>query len=188
MKLEKQYPFLNETVIALINDLTKDLTDFDEERFDFWLKDKKISTKQNPSVYVKSCFKKELDLGTFTKPESPEIEYVPPTVPFYNHLREAGIKVRGEDQFLLEESFTYLVGNNIITYEELATLNSQIIEYLLTLPEEKRNTDEFIKLLMKSKTLSGRFIDWNEIGNRAKKDEEEWEKLMKFFREYENND
>ena len=188
MKLEKSYPYISENVIAHINDLIKDLTDFDENRFGFWLEDKKISSKNNPSSYVLACFKKELDNGKFTKPEAPEIEYVPPMVPFYNHLREVGIKVRGEDQFLLEESFTYLVGNNIITHEELATLNSQIIEYLLTLPKEKRNTDEFIKLLMKSKTLSGRFIDWNEIGNRAKKDEEEWEKLMKFFREYENND
>ena len=178
MKLEKSYPYISENVIAHINDLIKDLTDFDENRFGFWLEDKKISSKNNPSSYVMSCFKKELDNGKFTKPEAPKIEYVPATTLFFNHLREVGIKVRGEDQFLIDCSFIYLLNNRIISPEELTKLNTQIIDYLLTLPEEKKNSGEYMNLLMKSKTLSGRFIDWNAIGNEAKKLEKEWDDMM----------
>lgn len=178
MKLEKSYPYISENVIAHVNDLIKDLTDFDENRFGFWLEDKKISSKNNPSSYVMSCFKKELDNGKFTKPEAPKIEYVPATTLFFNHLREVGIKVRGEDQFLIDCSFIYLLNNGIISPEELTKLNTQIIDYLLTLPEEKKNSGEYMNLLMKSKTLSGRFIDWNAIGNEAKKLEKEWDDMM----------
>ena len=177
MKLEKSYPYISENVIAHINDLIKDLTDFDEERFNFWLEEKKISSKNNPSAYVKSCFKKELELGTFTKPEAPEIEYVPATQTFINSLREKGIKIIPEDTMQIDVTFSYLLNNLILTPDELRQLNQNIVDYMVSL-NKPQTTSDFLELMRKSKTLKGRFIDWVAIGKKAQELNEEWDRLL----------
>ena len=177
MKLTKEYSYLNNIVLTHINDLIKDLTDFDEERFNFWLEEKKIATKQNPSAYVKSCFKKELDLGTFTKPEEPEIEYVPATQSFFNDLRSVGIKVIPEDTMQIDVTFSYLLNNKILTPNELISLNRNIVDYMVSL-NKPQTTSDFLDLMRKSKTLKGRFIDWVAIGKEAQRLNKEWERLL----------
>lgn len=177
MKLTKEYSYLNNIVLTHINDLIKDLTDFDEERFNFWLEEKKIATKQNPSAYVKSCFKKELDLGTFTKPEEPEIEYVPATQSFFNDLRSVGIKVIPEDIMQIDVTFSYLLNNKILTPNELISLNRNIVDYMVSL-NKPQTTSDFLDLMRKSKTLKGRFIDWVAIGKEAQRLNKEWERLL----------
>lgn len=177
MKLTKEYSYLNNIVLTHINDLIKDLTDFDEERFNFWLEEKKIATKQNPSAYVKSCFKKELDLGTFTKPEAPEIEYVPATQSFFNDLRSVGIKVIPEDTMQIDVTFSYLLNNKILTPNELISLNRNIVDYMVSL-NKPQTTSDFLDLMRKSKTLKGRFIDWVAIGKEAQRLNKEWERLL----------
>lgn len=186
MKLTKEYSYLNNIVLTYINDLIKDLTDFDEERFNFWLEEKKIATKQNPSAYVKSCFKKELDLGTFTKPEEPEIEYVPATQSFFNDLRSVGIKVIPEDTMQIDVTFSYLLNNKILTPNELISLNRNIVNYMVSL-NKPQTTSDFLDLMRKSKTLKGRFIDWVEIGKEAQRLNKEWEELMEFFKDKEES-
>ena len=187
MKLTKEYSYLNNIVLTHINDLIKDLTDFDEERFNFWLEEKKIATKQNPSAYVKSCFKKELDLGTFTKPEEPEIEYVPATQSFFNDLRSVGIKVIPEDTMQIDVTFSYLLNNKILTPNELISLNRNIVDYMVGL-NKPQTTSDFLDLMRKSKTLKGRFIDWVAIGKEAQRLNKEWEELMEFFKDKEESD
>lgn len=187
MKLTKEYSYLNNIVLTHINDLIKDLTDFDEERFNFWLEEKKIATKQNPSAYVKSCFKKELELGTFTKPEAPEIEYVPATQTFFNDLRSAGIKVIPEDTMQIDVTFSYLLNNKILTPNELISLNRSIVDYMVSL-NKPQTTSDFLDLMRKSKTLKGRFIDWVAIGKEAQRLNKEWEELMEFFKDKEESD
>lgn len=177
MKLTKEYSYLNDIVLTHINDLIKDLTDFDEERFNFWLEEKKISSKNNPSAYVKSCFKKELELGTFTKPEAPEIEYVPATQTFINSLREKGIKIIPEDTMQIDVTFSYLLNNLILTPDELRQLNQNIVDYMVSL-NKPQTTSDFLELMRKSKTLKGRFIDWVAIGKEAQKLNEEWDRLL----------
>ena len=177
MKLTQEYSYLNDIVLTHINDLIKDLTDFDEERFNFWLEEKKISSKNNPSAYVKSCFKKELELGTFTKPESPEIEYVPATQTFINSLREKGIKIIPEDTMQIDVTFSYLLNNLILTPDELRQLNQNIVDYMVSL-NKPQTTSDFLELMRKSKTLKGRFIDWVAIGKEAQKLNEEWDRLL----------
>ena len=186
MKLTKEYSYLNNIVLTHINDLIKDLTDFDEERFNFWLEEKKIATKQNPSAYVKSCFKKELDLGTFTKPEEPEIEYVPATQSFFNDLRSVGIKVIPEDTMQIDVTFSYLLNNKILTPNELISLNRNIVDYMVSL-NKPQTTSDFLDLMRKSKTLKGRFIDWVAIGKEAQRLNKEWEELMEFFKDKEES-
>ena len=177
MKLTKEYSYLNDIVLTHINDLIKDLTDFDEERFNFWLEEKKISSKNNPSAYVKSCFKKELELGTFTKPEAPEIEYVPATQTFINSLREKGIKIIPEDTMQIDVTFSYLLNNLILTPDELRQLNQNIVDYMVSL-NKPQTTSDFLELMRKSKTLKGRFIDWVAIGKKAQELNEEWDRLL----------
>ena len=177
MKLTQEYSYLNDIVLTHINDLIKDLTDFDEERFNFWLEEKKISSKNNPSAYVKSCFKKELELGTFTKPEAPEIEYVPATQTFINSLREKGIKIIPEDTMQIDVTFSYLLNNLILTPDELRQLNQNIVDYMVSL-NKPQTTSDFLELMRKSKTLKGRFIDWVAIGKEAQKLNEEWDRLL----------
>ena len=177
MKLTKEYSYLNDIVLTHINDLIKDLTDFDEERFNFWLEEKKISSKNNPSAYVKSCFKKELELGTFTKPEAPEIEYVPATQTFINSLREKGIKIIPEDTMQIDVTFSYLLNNLILTPDELRQLNQNIVDYMVSL-NKPQTTSDFLELMRKSKTLKGRFIDWVAIGKEAQELNEEWDRLL----------
>ena len=186
MKLTKEYSYLNDIVLTHINDLIKDLTDFDEERFNFWLEEKKISSKNNPSAYVKSCFKKELELGTFTKPEAPEIEYVPATQTFINSLREKGIKIIPEDTMHIDVAFSYLLNNGILTPDELRALNQSIVDYMVGL-NKPQTTSDFLELMRKSKTLKGRFVDWVAIGKEAADLNAEWDRLLKELEDHESN-
>ena len=189
MKLTKEYSYLNNIVLTHINDLIKDLTDsdFDEERFNWWLEEKKISTKNNPSAYVKSCFKKELELGTFTKPEAPDVEYVPATQIFFNQLREKGIQVIPEDTMYIDCTFSYLLNNGILTVDELRALNQNIVDYMVGL-NKPQSTHDFLELMRKSNTLKGRFVDWVAIGKEAADLNKEWERLLAEIKGDENEE
>lgn len=177
MKLNREYIYFNSTLITYINDLLRDLDDFDEDRFNYWLYENHIGAKQNPSAYVKSCFKKELDRGTFTKLEEPEIKYLPEIQCFINQLRAVGIEIIPKDTLQMEITFSYLIDNKILTQEELISLNRSIVDYMVN-TKKKQSTNNFLDLMRKSKTLKDKVIDWEEIDNEFQKADREWNELL----------
>ena len=175
--LTSEYKYLDSKVIELINKNISNYPDFDENQFKAWIERNDIETKNNPSAFVSKCFIKELNKGTFNHIEEPEIIYVPAIQPFFNALEEKGIKVLPEDTLLIEETFTYLLNNNILTKEELTKLNHGIVEYILK-QEGEHTSQEFMDLLMKSNTLKGRYIDWGTIASTAAMRNKEWNHLL----------
>ena len=122
MELKQEYTYLSDTVIEIINGLIKDLTDFDEDKFLNWLIEKKIETKNNPSAYVRSCFKKELESGRFNSDvnEMSDTETINIAMhPFCNALREMGIEELGDSTFFAEESCLYILKHKVLTIDEL---------------------------------------------------------------------
>ena len=187
MELKQEYTYLSDIVIGIINGLIKDLTDFDEDKFFNWLIEKKIETKTNPSAYVRSCFKKELESGRFKvdEKELSDTENICLSMqPFYNTMHDIGIKELGDSTFFAEEANLYILKHKILSIDELRELNHKIVLYM----KEMKNpqAEDYGKCLRKSKALKGK-VDWEEVDRLADKSKKEWEELMKFFEEREVN-
>lgn len=165
MALKNSYPFLNEQTIEFINDLTKDLTDFDEEKFKKWLILKDIEHKTNPSNYLRKAFQEHLDKGTFKKDEDQEVHVAP------------------ESTMGMSVAMDYLLNNKILTIEELRTLNRGIISYLVD-HKDTMDTNNYLELMRKSNMLKGRMVDWVAIGKEITKANEEWDQLIKELEEH----
>ena len=181
MKLKEQYPFLNEQTIDFINDLIKDMTDFDENKFNKWLILKDIEHKNNPSNYLRKAFQEHLNKGTFTKDEEQEIHVA--ITPLCNELKSLGVRVPPESTMGMSVAMEYLLNNKILTIEELRTLNRGIISYLVD-HKDTMDTNNYLELMRKSNMLKGRMVDWVAIGKEITKANEEWDRLMKELEEH----
>ena len=181
MALKDSYPFLNEQTIEFINDLTKDLTDFDEEKFKKWLILKDIEHKTNPSNYLRKAFQEHLDKGTFKKDEDQEVHVA--ITPLCNDLRSLGVHVAPESTMGMSVAMDYLLNNKILTIEELRTLNRGIISYLVD-HKDTMDTNNYLELMRKSNMLKGRMVDWVAIGKEITKANEEWDQLIKELEEH----
>ena len=187
MELKQEYTYLSDIVIGIINGLIKDLTDFDEDKFLNWLIEKKIETKTNPSAYVRSCFKKELESGRFKvdKKELSDTENICLSMqPFYNAMHDIGIKELGDSTFFAEEANLYILKHKILPIDELRELNHKIVQYMKEM--DNPQAEDYCKLFRKSKALRDK-VDWEEVDRLADKSKKEWEELMKFFEEREVN-
>ncbi len=187
MELKQEYTYLSKTVVDIINRLIKDLTDFDEDKSLNWLIEKNIESKNNPSAYVRSCFKKELESGRFKTDEEElsDTESICLSMqPLYNVMHDIGIKELGDSTFFAEEANLYILKHKILSIDELRELNHKIVLYM----KEMKNpqAEDYCKCLRKSKALKGK-VDWEEIDRLADKDKKEFEELMKFFDEREVN-
>jgi len=175
--LTNKYPFLDDNVINFINKTITNREDFNEERFQLWIDNNEIQSKNNPSAFVNKCFLKELNKGTFIKPEEPEIEYVPATTPMFNYMRELGIKVTQRSTGDIDVACTYILKHKVLTPDELATLNRQIIKHINE-HKDTMNSGDFLPLMKKAKVLAGK-VNWTEVDDEAQKLWDEWEELMK---------
>ena len=185
MELKQEYTYLSDIVIGIINGMIKDLTDFDEDKFLNWLIEKKIETKTNPSAYVRSCFKKELESGRFKvdKKELSDTENICLSMqPFYSAMHDIGIKELGDSTFFAEEANLYILKHKILPIDELRELNHKIVQYMKEM--DNPQAEDYCKLFRKSKALRDK-VDWEEVDRLADKSKKEWEELMKFFEERE---
>ena len=164
---------MNEYVINYINGLlmkTND-EDFDNEVFEEWLITKDIESKNNPNAYIKSCFKKELDNGTF-KPKA-VVDYLPNTQELVNALRDNGVIVLVEDTDWLNVAWWHILNKEKLPIEECKKLNRNILGYMKT-----KEFDEYKNLLMNSNTLKPLKLDWELIENEARVAHKHWLELM----------
>jgi len=174
MKLVNTPSYINEYVINYINGIltmTKE-EDFSEEVFNDWLVIKDIEQKNNPNAYLKSCFKKELDNGTF-KPKA-IVNYVPNTQVLINALRDKGVCVLADESVWLSVVWQNILNNNYLSIEECVELNRKILMYMRT----ATSFNQYKRLLMNSNTLKQFNINWDLINIKAQMVTGEWDKLL----------
>ena len=169
--------YLSPVVIDyIIETLDKtDGLDFDIDSFNEWLIEKDIANKINPSAYVKSCFAKELEHGTYKA--RTEIKYIPAYQPLINAMREKGICVLNDDCVYLGCLWDYLLEDKKLGIDTCKKLNHQVVDYM----EKGQSFIDYVNLLKNSNTLKKYEIDWLVVDERAKKELHERNELMKKF-------
>jgi hypothetical protein len=177
MQLTNNYNFLDTNVLIFINKIISNYPGFSEERFRLWIESSEIESKNNPSAFVNHCFLKELKKGTFTTPQLSEIIYVPETITMFIRMRELGIKVTPESTGDIDIACTYILKHNVLTPEELANLNRDIINHLET-NKDIKTTNAFVDLMKKSKALYGK-VDWEAVDKEIKRASDECDQLLK---------
>ena len=171
--LSNKYTYLDEAVLNYINTVISNKPEFDERKFASWLESNDIQSKSNPSAFVNKCFMIELNKGTFNK----DPKLVNPKVncqPLFNRLEEHNL-LKQESTFIIEAANEYLLKNSLLEIEELKELNHNIVNYLI---ENELDSEQYIPCMMKSKTLGGKFIDWQKITDEALRLQNEWNKVL----------
>ena len=189
--LSNEYNYLDERVIAYINYITKDRSDFDEAIFSDWLAKCDVENKTNPSGYVRSCFFKELKSGTFKPQQKLELDdldiltQVMPNLYKYLPMFDMDIHKGFEDEtFFIENLQLYIVKNKILTIDELKTLNSKVMSYIVNFENPK--ISDYREYIKKSQLLKGK-VDWEEVSKIEDKAKVKFETLMKqFVEDYES--
>ena len=173
MKLVNIPSYIDEHVINYIDEKTKraSSSEFDENSFLDWLEEYGVKDKQNPSAYIKACFKKELDRGTF-KPKA-KVKYMPNTQVLINEMRDRGICVLADEYVWVDVLFNYLLNEKKIDGATCRELNHLILNYMTT-----KDFREYKELLMKSKTLKPIGVDWEYIENKTKASVQEWNAML----------
>ena len=172
MKLVNIPSYLDKELINYIDENTKraSASDFDETSFLNWLYENDIKSKGNPSAYVKSCFVKELEAGTF-RPQ-PKVEYMPNTQVLLNEMRDREIVLLADDVVFVNVLFNYLL-NKGVDGGTCRELNRKILSYMKT-----HDFREYKELIKQSNTLKQYNIDWKHIDKEVKKDIKEWNDLL----------
>lgn len=146
---------------------------FDIKRFELWADVKNIKGKDNPNAYIRKIFKTELLNGTFKK--APKKKIVVNTIPLFRAMDKLNMLVP-ESEFMIDVALNYIINNEILTYQELIELDNRLVKYMF---DYKLKSDEYVSLLMKSNTLKGKLIDWNEIILEGQRLEKKWNELVK---------
>lgn len=175
MKLNNIPTYINDITITYINGLLTMTDDeiFDEEVFQDWLLQKDIEHKNNPSAYLRSCFKKELDNGSY-KPKV-KLNYVPNTQVLINELRNRGICVLADDTVWLNVVWKHLINWQGINIKDCVELNHKILDYM----GDSKSFEDYKKLLIGSKTLKKYEINWNLLDEKVKMEILGWEDYLK---------
>ena len=163
---------LDSRVIEHILDSVENNTEFSEERFEKWLKEKNVAFKSNPSAYVYKYFDVLLEKGIFSR-----IEYVPNTTSLFNGMREKGIKVIPNDTMYIDIFFNYLLNKGIVEEAELIELCDKAINYL-KLHYPNPTTTQFIDIFKKSKKLSKKTIDYEAIQKETDEANASWDATL----------
>ena len=177
--IDKQLKEYIETILA------KSDCDFDEKKFDQWLIKNDVEHKANPSAYIKACFKRELEQGTF-KPikvdDYNQTEILAKIMPhLYKHLPIFGIQQEqgfGDETFFIENLQLYIYEHQILTIEELIKLNDKVMGYIASLKAPK--ITDYRKYIKKAQVLKD-LVDWAEIEKIEAKERQEFEELMEKF-------
>lgn len=184
--LERTYPYLDKSIIDYINVATKDRNDFDERKFSDWLANSDVKNKNNPSGYVKACFRKELVKGTFTyKPivsnklsdDNAILSLFLPTL--YKYLPLFDVDIRegfGDETFFVENLQLYIYKNDILSIDELNLLNNKVMGYITTF--ENPQLSDYRDYIKKAQALKGK-VDWNEIDQIELNAKQEFDELIK---------
>lgn len=171
--------------------LAKSDCDFDENKFNQWLIKNDVEHKTNPSAYIKACFKRELEQGTF-KPIKLDVydqtEILAKIEPHLykhlnRHLEKFGIKQGGgfgDEIFFVESLQLYIYEHQILTIEELIKLNDKVMGYITSL--EKPKITDYRKYIKKAKAIKDK-VDWAMMDEIEAKERQEWLELMAVFDE-----
>lgn len=184
--IDKQLKEYIETILA------KSDCDFDENKFNQWLIKNDVEHKTNPSAYIKACFKKELEQGTF-KPikvdDYNQTEILAKIMPhLYKHLPIFGIQQQVgflDETFFIETTQLYIYEHQILTIEELIKLNDKVMGYIAGLKTPKLT--DYRKYIKKAQALKN-VVDWAEIEKIETKERQEFEELMTSLEERVIND
>lgn len=171
--LSNKYTYLDESVLNYINTVISNRPEFDEKKFAAWLESNSIQSKSNPSAFVNKCFTNELNKGTFNK----DPKLINPKIscqPLFNALDKHNL-LKDESTLIIDVANEYLLKNGLLEVEELKELNHSIVNYLI---ENELDSEQYIPCLMKSKTLSGKFIEWEKITNEALRLQAEWDRII----------
>lgn len=171
MKLVNIPKYLDENVVKYINSLiqTTSEDDFSEDTFAEWLAKVDVENKNNPSGYLRSCFKKELDKGTF-KPKA-IVNYVPSVQPLINELRNKGIVVLADDTSWLKIVWEHIVNFKEINLNIVEPLNRKIVASVKTFAEYKEK-------LINAEELKPYDINWKLLEERVKIEILGWNKYL----------
>lgn len=174
MKLVNIPNYISIDVINYINGTLKTTNedDFEEETFNEWLIIKDIEHKNNPNAYLRSCFKKELEKGTF-KPKA-KVNYIPNTQVLINAMRDKGICVMANDSVWLSVVWEHIIKWKELDIEECQELNHKILDYM----GENKTIEDYKKLLMNSNTLKPLNINWGLLEEVVKHKILGWEKYL----------
>ena len=166
--------YIDINVINYINKILETMTedDFDEKVFRDWLEIKDIEFKNNPNAYIKSCFKKELEKGTY-KPKA-KVEYVPNTQELINELRDRGMCILADESVWLSVVWGNIINIKDIDIKACKELNHKIIEYM----GESKSFNDYKKLLMNSNTLKPYNINWGLLEEKTKLVILGWDKYL----------
>lgn len=163
--------------------------DFDINKFKAWFQynENKIKSKTNQSSYFKKSFLIELEKGTFNKNETKDFDanwllsQVLPTLhkylPMFTDNIDEGF---GDETFFIENLQIYLYENDILTIDEINTLNSKVMNYITTFENVKLS--DYREYIKKSQLLKGK-VDWEEIDRREINARQSYEKLINFYEE-----
>ena len=173
MKLVNIPNYLDENIINYINRIIERLSssDFEENSFLNWLYENDVESKNNPSAYIKKCFKEQLDLGTF-KPK-PKINYIPNTQVLANEMRDRGVVILADDSVWLSVVWEYLVNFKGVDLVELQDLNHKILNFMKT-----NEFSEYKELLVNSNTLKKYDINWKLIELNVDMKIKDWNSLL----------
>ena len=172
MKLVNIPSYISIEVVNYINEQLTNEEDFDSEVFNSWLVSKDIEHKNNPNAYIRSCFVKELQKGTF-KPQ-PKVEYLPNTQVLINDLREKGVCVLADDTAYISVLWNYILSETSLGIDECRQLNRKLVAYL----KQGSSFNEYKTLLKKSNTLKKFNIDWKLIDKKTEDYIGKWNKLL----------
>ena len=162
---------LTERAREYIEQIIKDDEDFNETRFENWLKERNVAFKDNPTAYVIKCFKPVYEKGCFSR-----IEYIPATQTLFNEFRSQGIVINyGEDMYI-DIMLTHLRKKEIVNDKELIEMCDKAIKYIKE-KNEKPNTKHFIDVFKNSKKLKGK-VDWEEVNDKTTRAMKQWEEIM----------
>ena len=186
MKLVNIPNYLDQEVIKYIDVIVEAISesDFDEKMFLSWLVDNDVRNKSNPSAYIKACFKRELEAGTFRPMPKEEVHYLPNTQEFINEMRLRGICILADDSVYAKVLFEYLLNDLEIDSEILRKLNHKILKYM----KQGQSFNDYKELLKQSNTLKDHKIDWEYIEKQALKEIKEWNDLLDDIEKYESEE
>lgn len=187
MKLINYPKYIDENVInhinSIINNDTTNDDDFDENVFNQWLIEKNVESKKNPSAYIRSCFKAELEKGTFHRVEI-KVNYVPNIQPLINDMREKGICVMANDSAYLSVVWEYIINVVGVEIDKCVELNRKIYQYM-----KPTHTFEDYKIFLKnSKTLKPYNIDWDYVDKKAQELIDDWDAMLERMTSEVNDD
>lgn len=160
---------LNDITIDWLNKFIKDNTNFDENKFEEWLKEKNVAFKSNPSAWLRKVFPQEVERGAFEKRKI----VVGYPVTLIQAMRGKGIIISNDEGTYISVVWQHYIDAGFDP-NAVAQLNHNIVDYM----KEGQRLQDYISLLKRSKTLAPYKIDWEDVENEYQKILSDWDKIL----------